>query len=265
MNEEARRALTRFGVKARAILERADMLDSLEWDSMLFDITVIERTFMQLETDNRIDVGKAIVMATEEQILRGKREAENDALMALLGSAGNDLLTIYGKMMEPLRERYAEKMADQQSGRMSRKEVYDKFEELDELLDTLVATLIDNGPLLYRGTHPQEGRVREIMRRVIVPSFVRIVAELEKSRGESNRLYGIGQEYDADSKEMRALLWDAHRDIMEWVRIAKRIRKEIEDPEHTPWCPHERGIQESVDLASRICAKAREGQGDAKN
>jgi len=40
-----------------------------------------------------------------------------------------------------------------------------------ELLDKLVLTLIDNGPLMYRGIRPQENKVREIMARVIGPAL----------------------------------------------------------------------------------------------
>jgi|GEM_PF-6366930 len=252
MNEEARKALTRLGAKMRLYAGASGhmFIHDSAWASLLFDLSEVERAFEQLETDHKTDVGKALVMATEEQILRHKRDAENDALMALLGSAGIELLMVYGKMMEPLRELLAEKIAAREKatgGEPISKAMF-KRAEFSPGIDSRFITMD---------------------RRVwieLAEDVAKVEIGLGKEKEESNRLYGIGQEYDADSKEMRALLWDAHRDIMEWVRTATRIRKEIDDPDHTPWCPHEGGIQASIELADRIVAKVRKGQGDnAKN
>ena len=143
MSDEARKALARLGMKLRiyAGASGSTIIDSSAWCSLLVDLSALERGFAELEDYKRLAEERLDLWSEDYHKL--KDELKN--------------LKDYMRGFEPWKT-WAEEDA-----------VTISYPPAQEVLDKLVLTLIDNGPLMYRSIRPQENRVREIMARVIGP------------------------------------------------------------------------------------------------
>ncbi|TET42881.1 MAG: hypothetical protein E3J60_01575 [Dehalococcoidia bacterium] len=146
MADEARKALTRLGMKLGAYANMGEhtVLEAAAWDIVLLDLHEVERGFAELEDYKRLAEKRLDLWSEDYHRLKGELEK----------------LTDYMRKFEPFKT-WAEEDA-----------VTVSYPPAQELLDKLVATLIDHGPLMYRAIHPEENKVREIMARVIGPALM---------------------------------------------------------------------------------------------
>jgi hypothetical protein len=144
MSDEARKALARLGMELRAYANIGDIaLKVTAWRSVLIDLSEVERGMAELEDYKKLAEKRLDLWS--EDYHRLKDELKN--------------LRDYMRKFEPFKT-WAEEDA-----------VTISYPPAQELLDKLILTLIDNGPLAYRAIRPEENRVREIMARVIGPAL----------------------------------------------------------------------------------------------
>lgn len=146
MSDEAIKALARLGSKLRLYARSSghiQVIDSAAWDIVLLELSEVERGFAELEDYKKLAEERLDLWSEDYHKLK-------DELKTLMD---------HMRGFEPWKT-WAEESA-----------VKISYPPAQELLDKLIATLIDHGPLVYRAIRPEENKVREIMARVIGPAL----------------------------------------------------------------------------------------------